>query len=598
MADTLVSLLAAHAHTRSAEIALRERAGSGWRELDWAATWAAVEAIGRGLLALGVAPGEGVGLVGKNRVDWVLCQHALMAIRAVPAPIYTTLLPEQVAWIVDHAQARVVICDDAEQLGKLLEASAQGHMPQLEHIVTMDAIPSPDPRVLSLNALIAKGAAVPKADFAARVAAVHEDDVAFLIYTSGTTGTPKAVQLDHAGALACVDGILAHFPVFEHPEVSLDVVSYLPLCHIAEQLHTVLMPLRVGGRATFCPDLKSIKDYLVDARPTVFLGVPRVWEKFQAVLEARFAEASGLKARLLGWARKVELTAFDEEMASGTAPNGLARRLANRLVIGKLKGALGLERVVIASTGAAPISASTLRFFASLGICIHEAYGMSETSGVVTVNPYRAVRHGTVGKALPGVSLRIADDGEILAKGRGMTRGYLRQPEHTAELLDDDGWLHTGDLGSLEDGWLKITGRKKDILITAGGKNVAPAEMEAYLKQIPGVGQAVVVGDRQPYLAALLTVDVEAFAELSRLCGEEVGDAVAASQSPKVRAYFEAQIESLCNAKVARYQTIKRFHVLPLDFTVEGGELTPTTKVRRNVVVERYATEIAALFVA
>lgn len=263
----------------------------------------------------------------------------------------------------------------------------------------------------------------------------------------------------------------------------------------------------------------------------------------------------------------------------------------------KIKTALGLDRIKIAGTAAAPISVGTLEFFASLGLTVHEAYGMSETTGVVTLNPPTAPRFGTVGTAVAGCEVKIADDGEILCKGRSMTRGYLGMPEQTAELFDADGWLRTGDLGRLDaDGYLTITGRKKDILITAGGKNVAPAELEGYLNQIPGVAQAVVVGDRQPYLTALVTLDPENLAELAASAGTAVGALAAMAEDPKVTQFIQGRIEVDCNAKVARYQTVKKIKVLPNEFSIEGGELTPTLKVKRNVVSEKCADPIAALY--
>jgi long-subunit acyl-CoA synthetase (AMP-forming) len=267
------------------------------------------------------------------------------------------------------------------------------------------------------------------------------------------------------------------------------------------------------------------------------------------------------------------------------------------LVVTKVKSALGLENVIVAGTGAAPIGVSTLEFFASLGIVVYEGYGMSETSGLATLGDFGNPRFGTVGTALSGVTAKIADDDEILLKGRNMTRGYLRQDDKTAELLDGDGWLHTGDLGSLdEEGFLRITGRKKDLLITAGGKNVAPAEMEGYMKSILGIGQAVVVGDRMPYLSALIVLDVEMLEEVAKRSGAPLGDLAQMSKDPKVHDWAMAEVETCCNERVASYQTIKKIHILPVDFTVETGEVTPTMKIKRNVVSDRYDAEIAAFY--
>ncbi|MCK6505376.1 long-chain fatty acid--CoA ligase [Myxococcota bacterium] len=595
--DTLVHRLADLAARRGDQVALREPApGGGFTERTWRDYRDHSREIAAGLLALGHEPGECVALVGDNRIDWVLCELGIMSVRGIPAPIYTTLLHEQAAWIVDHAQARIAICDGRAQLDKLRTAWDQGLLPRLERIVTMDALEVDDPRVSSLAALRAAGRASDPARLQARVDTVSPDETALLIYTSGTTGLPKAVQLDHRGMLMVADGLLQRVPGVNDPE-QYAVVSYLPLCHVAEQIFTTMLHLSTGGRVTFCADMARIKEALLDVRPTVFLGVPRVWEKFQAALSARFAEATGLKARLLAWARQAELEAFRAQVATGVPQAGLARKLARALVLDKVRAALGLDRLVIAATGAAPIALETLEFFASIGIVVLEGYGMSETSGVATSSDPSRPRFGTVGQTLPGVELRIAEDGEILLRGRSMTRGYLRQPEQTAELLDDQGWLHTGDLGSVDaEGFLRITGRKKDIIITAGGKNVAPAEMEGFIKQIPGVAQAVVVGDRQPYLGALVTLNPETLAELAQAAGVPLGPPAALAADPRVQAWLQEQVERCCNQKVARYQTIKKVRILEADFSVEGGELTPTMKVKRNVVSERYRQEIDSLF--
>jgi long-subunit acyl-CoA synthetase (AMP-forming) len=523
-----------------------------------------------------------------------MCQHGINAAQGIPAPLYTTLLPDQMAYIIGNAQSKIAICDDQKQLGKYL-AIADGES-TLEHIVTMDDLGSHDPRVMTLAELKTKGDSIPDTDLDARVDAVRMDDVALLIYTSGTTGLPKGAMLTHRGIGLISNAVTEVFPFL--PTMKTRYVSYLPLCHAAEQGMTNFAGLTVRCQTFFCGDLKQIKDHLVAVRPTFFLGVPRIWEKFEAALRGKFAEVTGIKAKLASWARETELEAFKRECATGRPVSSVSRTLANKLVISKIKDALGLDQLMVALSGAAPISVSTLEFFASIGIPILEGYGMTETTAFASVQPYGKLKLGTIGKPLPGVEAKIAGDGEIMLKGINMVKGYLRLPDKTAELYDDEGWMHTGDLGSIdENGYISITGRKKDLIITAAGKNVAPSEMEGYLQSIPGVGQAVVVGDRRPYLSALIVLDPERLPELEAAAGVSgLRDVVAAASNPDVTRFLEQQTQEVCNSKVARYQTIKKIHVLPSIFSVDGGELTPTLKVRRNIVNEKYAAEIAAFY--
>ena len=591
---TLVDQLRGWAEKRPDRQAIATKVDGKWASLTWSEYWSAAREASKGLIALGHEVGDCVAIVGNNRTEWVICQFGIMSARGVPAPIYATNTEEQTAYIVSHSKSKIAICDNQAQLDKYLRCLEQGLM-EVEKIITMDSLESDDERVMSLADLRKLGREQDDAELDERLEQLTEDETALLIYTSGTTGVPKAVQLDHAGMVMIGASIVERMPPFREEGVYRSV-SYLPLCHVAEQLFTNLMHLQTGGEVYFCPDLKQIKDYLVHVRPTLFLGVPRVWEKFQAALEAKLAETGGLKGWLAGWARRTELAAFKEEVRTGRKQEGFLRGIAQKILLG-IREKLGMDQLIAAATGAAPISIGTLEFFASLGITIYEGYGMSETTGVATCGVFGSPKFGTVGKALNGVTIKIADDDEILLKGRNMTRGYLHMPEKTAELLDDEGWLHTGDLGSLdEEGNLRITGRKKDLIITAGGKNVAPGEMEAYMKMIPGVGQAVAVGDRQPYLAAIITLDPEALPDLCDKLGIENTGLAEVSKSEELEAYLTEKIESECNANVARYQTIKRFEVLPVEFTVEGGELTPTMKIKRNEVNKKYASEIDALF--
>ena len=596
---TLMGHIRSWAQSRPEQGALHSLNRSGeWDVITWKQYWQRVRRIGKGLMALGVRPGDSVSLIAKNTPEWVLCQHGITVAGGIPCPIYTTNLPLQVAYIVDHSESNVVILDEASQLDKIREAQSEGQA-KVAHIVTIDDLGVEAADVLTLAALEAKGEAeVSDTAVDARLDSVTPKDIALRVYTSGTTGVPKGAELSHEGIHAVSDGVLkASDGTFEQGQQR--GVSYLPLCHAAEQIFTNFLGLRVGCQYFFCPQLDQLKDHLVKARPTFLLGVPRVWEKFEAALRAQLGQATGVKKRLAEWALATEQKATLAEIATGKPHNGMQRKLARRLVIGKIQQALGIDQVDFAISGAAPISESTLLFFASIGIVIHEGFGMTETTGVATSQPPGQPRFGTVGKPIPGVQARISDEGELLLRGINMVRSYHKLPEKSAELYDGD-WMRTGDLALIDnDGFIRITGRKKDLLITAGGKNVGPGEMEGHLLGIPGIGHAVAVGDRKPYISALLVLEPETLPTLLSAAG--ITDSLNPEQAAKdsrVRDFLQSQVEQQCNAKVARYQQIKYFEVLATPFSVEGGELTPTMKIKRNVVTEKYADLIEGLYSA
>ncbi|MCO4764289.1 MAG: long-chain fatty acid--CoA ligase [Myxococcales bacterium] len=594
--QTLVHQIAHWATHEPDRTALR---GSDGATFTWAQYWQAIRRTAKGFIALGLEPGQCVAIIGNNRPEWVITQFGIMAAGGIPAPIYATNTTEQVAYIVRHSKSKIVTCDGAAQLARYNSAAEQGLI-DIDHKVVWDDVTdtaATDDNTQTLDALMTSGDAIADADLDARIDALDPDIAALLIYTSGTTGVPKGAELSHRG-MTFIGGLVARdFPVMAQELQFASAVSYLPLCHVAEQMVTNFWVIAAGGTVTFCEDIKTIKDALTKTRPHMFLAVPRVWEKFQAIMETRFAATGGIKGMLLAWARATELKAALAEAKTGVKIDSFTRRLADKLVLSKIRGALGLDRLVVAISGAAPISAHTLEFFASIGIVIYEGFGMTETSGVATAQPEGLPRFGTIGKAITGVEMRIADDGEIQLKGPCMTLGYRDMPEKTAELFTDDGWLRTGDLGSVDDeGYLRITGRKKDILITAGGKNVAPAEMENLLKSIPGVGNAVVCGDRQPYLTALMDLDPEALPEVARAAGVSDDSMSNLVTAPEVMTWLQDEVESRCNPHVARYQTIKKFRLVPEPFSVEGGELTPTMKVRRAQVNEKHGALIAGMY--
>ncbi len=594
---TLFGWVAHWAEAAPERIALQRRLADGtWESVSYREYHQRVRAFARGLIALGHRRGDLVSIVGGNRPEWVIAQLGIAAAAGIPAPIYPTCTKEQTAYIIRHTGAKIAICEDRALLDKHLACIAED-LVSLESVVTMDPVGSTDSRVTSFDAVSRLGREKEKElDLALdeRIEATKPADTALLIFTSGTTGLPKGAELTHANIDAASRSVDETYP--ELRRFDYVCVSYLPLSHVAEQVFTNFMCLARGGTAYFCSDLSQVKDYLLAARPSIFLAVPRVWEKFEASMRSKLASAGRFKAKVAAWAMKTELDAFHRSVEEEADVRTLGRTLARKLVLDEVKKAIGFDHLVVAVSGAAPIAVSTLELFASLGVVIHECFGMTETSGVATAQPYQRPRLGNVGKPLIGIEVKIAADGEILLRGENLVRGYFKLPDETAELYDGE-WLRTGDLGQIdEDGFLEITGRKKDLIITAGGKNVAPAEIEQLLSPLPGVGQVVVVGDGKPYLSALLALDPDSAGELARAAGSTADSLDEIAVCQQVRRFVQQHIDSTCNPSLARYQTVKKFAILPRPLSIEGGELTPTLKVKRNEVSKKYAATIETLY--
>lgn len=570
--------------------ALHTKTDSGWDSVGWKDYYRNVRSVAKALLESGLKKGECVVIIGNNRVEWLYAQFGIMAAGGIATPSYQTNTAEQLAYIINHSKARFVFAENQEQYDKLVGPKVD--LPNLEKIILFDEVAKAgDGQAILFADLIKEGEAADDTILDERIQSIRPDDTAFIIYTSGTTGVPKAVMTTHYHLSYIGEVLLKRF---EMPVRSRSI-SYLPLSHIAEQIATNNLQLETGGEVYMCANALHMKDYLPLVQPNVLLGVPRVWEKVESALKGIIEGSSGFKKKLLKWGLKTELAAFDEEQRTGKPVSSLARRLANKLVISKIKGKLGMDEIIHAFIGAAPSNLENLRFFASLGIQINEVYGMTETTGILATTSPANRKFGTVGKALEGVKLKIAEDGEIIAQGPALTKGYMHNLEATAELWEG-GWLHTGDIGVFDgEGNLKITDRKKDLIITAGAKNVAPQPIEALLKRIDGVSQAVVVGDRKPYLIALLTVDPLAVDMLNEKLGMQTKSVAELADSEGFQQYMEEQI-GLVNEKVAKFEKIGRFRVLPHDFTVETGELTPTLKMKRKVVNEMYAKEIEAVY--
>jgi long-chain acyl-CoA synthetase len=557
-----------------------------WTTLSWSAYADRVRNFAAGLLALGHPEGRPIAVLSFTRVEWCVAELAAMALGGASAGIYTTSSAEEVRYVVEHSEAFVLVVENRERWEKQVKP-LQHAIPTLHRVILIEHDPTIDDEMVTSFAEVEElGRQAGQDGVEQRLAAVTPETIGVLIYTSGTTGPPKAVMLSHASMAYTASSLVQMFN-----GTSDDVMlSYLPMAHVAEQLVSVLTPVTCGLQIYFAESLERLRENLLEARPTLFLAVPRVWEKFHAALTTKLDSATGLKAALLRWARRVGLE-VGRRRSRGEAPGlllGLQHALADRLVYSKIKRAVGFDRLRVAVSGAAPISVDILETFLSLDVPIYELYGMSENCAATSVNRPGATRLGTVGPPFPAAQIKIAEDGEILYRGGGTFSGYLKDEAATAETLRD-GWLYTGDLGELDDaGYLRITGRKKDLIITAGGKNIAPQNIEELLKAIPLVAQAVCVGDRRKYIAALLTLDPEKVPEGSTL-EQLAGDAA-------LRAELQAAVDAV-NQRLARVEQVKRFTVLPVEFTPESGELTPTMKVKRNVVASRYSDQIEALYV-
>ena len=589
MIDTIPARLFRNAERRPAGPAFYEKVGDDYVPTTWAGYADLVRTAGKALMALGFEPGEHVTILGFNRPEWVVMDVACMAVGGAPAGIYTTNSAEEVGYINGHSDAPVTLVETGAQLEKVL--ATHKSTPALRRIITMKGVEAhDDPDVLTWDEFMSGADEVDDADFAARLDALEPDALATLIYTSGTTGPPKGVMLSHGNLTWTADQGIGLFGVTGDETV----ISYLPLSHIAEQMFTIHIAITAGYRIYFAESIQNLNENIKQAAPTIFFAVPRVWEKFQGGVAAQLAEAHGIKAKIAAWAQKKTRAAV-HETNEGRKPSlvvAIQAGLADRLVASKVRAGLGLGETRHAVTGAAPISTEVLEFFAGFGLSIMEVYGQSEGSGPTTFNHPGRTRFGAVGPAYPGTDVVIADDGEVLARGGTVFMGYYKDSTATAATLVD-GWLHTGDLGRIDDdGYLHITGRKKDIIITAGGKNIAPKNLESGLKDHHLIGEAVIIGDRRRFLSALICLDMDAAGEWAAARGI-TGQL---HESEAIIDEVQAAVD-LVNARYARVEQIKKFRILPRELTIEDGELTGTLKVKRNVVAEHFSVDIDAMYI-
>ncbi|MFT4086059.1 MAG: long-chain fatty acid--CoA ligase [Gordonia sp. (in: high G+C Gram-positive bacteria)] len=565
-----------------------KQVGADWQPVSARDAVAQVRAIAKGLIASGVNAGDRVALLSSTRLEWTLFDFAIWSAGAVPVPIYDSSSGPQIDWILRDSEATAIIVETPEHrsiLGTVDSLTPATHVFQID--------PSEGPGAVDL--LVEAGKDVSDDEVEARRRSLTADSPATLIYTSGTTGRPKGVMLKHSNMLGEIEGVLSS-SLNTLLEPGKRLLLFLPLAHVLARAIN-LVALQAGVAIGYTSDVKNLLPTFETFRPSLILSVPRVFEKVYNSARQKAHDASGVKGKIFDAAADTAI-AYSQSLEAGGPGLGLNLRhkLFDKLVYAKLQAALG-GQCELAISGGAPLGARLGHFFRGVGIPVYEGYGLTETTAAICVNTPGQVRMGTVGRPLPGNAVRIGDDGEILLSGDVVFGGYWQNADATAAAVTDGGWFHTGDLGALDaDGFLKITGRKKEIIVTAGGKNVSPAPMEDIIRASALVSQAVVVGDQRPFIGALITVDPEAFPAWKERLGKDANAAVAdLATDPELLAEVQAAVDK-ANETVSHAEAIKKFRILANDLTEETGELTPTLKVKRNVVADKFADEIEALY--
>jgi long-chain acyl-CoA synthetase len=583
---------------QGARTALRYKENKVFKNISYAEFGKRVHEVASGLTALGIVKGDRVALLSENRPEWAVTDLAILALGGIVVPIYPTLPPPQIAFIVRNSGAKVLIVSDAKQLKKAIEARKD--LPDLELLVAMEPGPvSEDSGVHTYASIVEHGqkALLSPEKYEAIWKGVQPDDVASLVYTSGTTGDPKGAMLTHGNIAWDVDASLEHFRRQGEAVTCDDVfLSFLPLCHVFERTTGYYLPIRAGGTIGYCEGVRTIIDDMAAVQPTLMVCVPRVYEAMQERILDTVAKADAKKQAI-----------FHKALAAGKA---IAEKKRNRELVGpiaylqhlffekavyaKLRGRFG-GRLRFFVSGGAALNVETARFFEAIGIPIIEGYGMTETAPVMAVNPNRRIKLGTVGIAVPGGDLKIAPDGEIIYRGPNVMKGYWNNEQATRDMIDGEGWLHTGDIGVLdEEGYLKITDRKKDIIVLVNGKKVAPQPIESTLKQSPFITEIVLIGDKQNVITALVVPDKKRLGEWAKEQGLAFADEDALLALPEAKKKIKQEIDSQSGG-LADFEKIKRFTLLANNFSVDSGELTPTLKVKRKIVLQNYAREVAAM---
>jgi long-chain acyl-CoA synthetase len=593
-AKTFPSLFFQQVEAKQGRVALRRKEHGIWKRMTWTEYGNRVQKAAAGLLALGMGLGDRVAILGENRPEWLICHLAVMSIGCVTCGVYSTSAPEQVDYVVGHSESKVLFADNEEQVDKILQILAKLN---LKRVVVWDprglwGFSHPD--IQFFDEFLGEGEAYLREhpeSVSERMKAIDPHDTAMMIYTSGTTGPPKGAMITHHNILSITDSFMAAVPFHEKDEM----LSYLPLAHIYENLISLFQAVQGGGTVNFVESIDTLAQNLREVSPTVFASVPRIWEKFASLVEIRMSDSTVLKKTAYRLAVLVGLRYVRSRQR--TKERFLLSLLywpLYGLVLYHLKRQLGLERVRYAVCAAAPASPELFEYFNALGVPLREGYGQTESTGVIALQRIDRPRWGYVGEPVPGMEVKIAEDGEILTRGPGVFKGYFKDPGLTASTIKD-GWLHTGDVGALEDGFIKILDRKKDIIITAGGKNITPAFIENKLKFSPYIQDAVVIGERKKFLVALILIDednVTKYAQDQRIPFTTFADL---TQNPEVRRLIDGEVLKV-NKTLSQVETIKKFELLPRRFYEEDGDVTPTKKVKRRFLEKRYADLIEKMY--
>ena len=575
-------------------VALRHKDYGIWNRISWTQYGQSVREVASALQALGLSPGDRVAILGDNRPEWLICHLAAMVAGGCTCGVYPTSAPEQVAYVVGHSEARVLFVENEEQVDKILQIIDDLKVAQVVVWDSKGLWGFSHEKIIFFDEFLSNGRAYlhdhPES-VSASMKAIDPDDTAMIIYTSGTTGPPKGAMLSHSNILKLTNSFVEATPFYENDEL----LSYLPLAHIYENLVSLFQAVWAGGTVNFVESIETLPQNLREISPTVFCSVPRIWEKFLSMITIHMSDSTPLKKALYKLAIGVGLRYVNTPKGSRQKMKwGVLYWPLYGLVLYHLKRQLGFERIRYAVCAAAPASPELFQYYNALGLPLREGYGQTESTGVIAVQRIDRPRWGFVGEPLPGVDVKIAEDGEILARGANVFKGYFKDPELTAQTIKD-GWLHTGDVGEMEDGHLKILDRKKDILITAGGKNITPAYIENKLKFSTYIQDAVVIGDGRKFLTALILIDednVTKYAQDQRIPFTTFADL---TQNEQIQKLIDNEVSKV-NQTLSQVETIKKFKLLPRRFYEEDGDVTPTKKVKRRFLEERYADVIDKMY--